>query len=587
MLRLPLAMPKDFRPRAFLIASGIMAVAVGLRAVLDVYLPGLPPFITLFPAVALAGLFCGPFAAVFASLAGVVAAIFLWIPPRWSFAPPNLTNSVAIAIFMAAAGIVIGATSALQARLRAAIFAEQALQLGLTAGGIGTWEMDLRTRRITASPTAYALHFFPETQRQTRVRDWFRGLPPEDAATVRQQWQRALNDGSLAMFTYRILGGPAPRWINARGRVVAAGGQTRLLVALVDVTAQVKVQEDLRLERERLNLALQAGALAVWDHDPATGYTAVDMRYAATMGFGADSSALTREQIGALIHPDDLPRVAAEHEALVAAGETYRIEYRTRTATGELRWMASQGIFIRGAVPSVPVRMVGIIQDITAAKQREEELRELAAWRELLVREADHRIKNSLQMVIALLTMQLRGMTDMAAADALRQAIARVGAIAASHLALQSSDDLRQVDLAVTLKDLTAHFGALHPVISVGCEPCEPVMMEADRAIPLALVVSEVVTNALRHAFPGGRPGAVRVGLVQEGDDLLVRVSDDGVGMATQPEGTGLGSRIIRSLAAQVGAVVEVESFCSAGTTVILRVPLKRDAVEPARVAAR
>jgi len=96
-----------------------------------------------------------------------------------------------------------------------------------------------------------------------------------------------------------------------------------------------------------------------------------------------------------------------------------------------------------------------------------------------------------------------------------------------------------------------------------------------------------VVTNALRHAFPGGRAGSVRVGLVQEGDDLLVRISDDGVGMAPQPESSGLGSRIIRSLAAQVGAAVEVDSSSATGTVVILRVPLQRDAVEPARVATR
>jgi two-component sensor histidine kinase/PAS domain-containing protein len=578
-------MPKDFGVRSFILASAIMAVAVVVRAVLDTVLPGLPPFITLFPAVALCGLFCGAYAAAFACVAGLVVAVFLWIPPRWGFVPLSFTNGVAIGLFLAASGIVIGATSVLRSRLGAAVFAEQALQLGLNAGGVGTWDMDFRTRRITASPAAYALHFMPQDQRETRVRDWFRGMPAEDAALVRRAWQTALNEGGMAVFTYRLLGGPAPRWISARGRVVEAGGEKRLLVALVDVTAQVKVQEDLSLERERLHLALQAGALAVWDFHPATGHVAVDMRYAATMGFG-DSTILTREQIGALIHPDDLPRVAAEHEKLVAAGDKYRIEYRTKTVSGEFIWVASQGMFVRGVVPSVPVRMLGIIQDITAAKQRETDLQELAAWRELLVREADHRIKNSLQMVIALLTMQLRGMTDMAAADALRQAIARVGAIAASHLALQSSDDLRQVDLAVTLKDLTAHFGALHPVISVGCEPCEPVMMEADRAIPLALVVSEVVTNALRHGFPGGRPGAVRVGLVQEGDDLLVRVSDDGVGMVAQPEGSGLGSRIIRSLAAQVGAVVEVESS-SAGTVVVLRVPLQRDAAEPARVAAR
>jgi two-component sensor histidine kinase len=251
----------------------------------------------------------------------------------------------------------------------------------------------------------------------------------------------------------------------------------------------------------------------------------------------------------------------------------YDIEYRTFTAQGELRWVVSQGIMVQGDTTS-PTRMVGIIQDITGRKRREERLLEEAAARELLVREADHRIKNSLQLVTSLLGVQLRGVREPAAAAALREASARVGAIAASHMALQASADLKTLDVAVTLRELCAHFGALQPAVTMTCRPADPLPLDADRAIPLGLVVSEVLTNALRHAFAGRETGNVVVEAGIEAEELVVRISDDGVGMPAQGGG-GLGSRIIRALAAQLSARIEVANRDGGGTLVTLRLKLK------------
>jgi two-component sensor histidine kinase len=165
---------------------------------------------------------------------------------------------------------------------------------------------------------------------------------------------------------------------------------------------------------------------------------------------------------------------------------------------------------------------------------------------------------------------------------ALRGAVARVGAIAASHLALQGSEDLRQVDLAVTLRELCRHLAQLQPSVEVVCRCGEGLMLDADRAIPLGLAVSEVVTNALRHAFAGRAAGTVVVEAVAERATLVLRVSDDGVGIKPEAGGSGLGSSLIRSLAARLGATMQVQSTQQDGTVVTLRMPL----VEAAAVAA-
>jgi two-component sensor histidine kinase/PAS domain-containing protein len=582
MLRLRHAM-SDFSLRSVLIAGAIVFAAVAGRLALDPGLPSLPPFITLYPAVALAGLLCGPWAGGFAGLAGLLAEIYFWIPPRLSFAIPSSTDCISIALFVATSLVVLGAAAALRARLEAASVAKHALELGLAAGGVGTWEINLRTRRIAASSTAYALHGLPDGSAQTEPDAWLRGIHPDDVPMARAALQTAVADGTMAAYTYRVLTAPdGPRWIAARGRVVSAGGERRLLCALADITDQVRVQDELRREREQLRLALEAGSLAVWDYHLGTGEVTVDARYATTMGLDADLRTLPRDQIGKRIHPDDRAHVFAKHEGFIADGGDYRIEYRIVTPSGDIRWLVSQGILVKGDLPADPGRMVGIIQDITDGKRREDDLRALAAARELLVREADHRIKNSLQLVASLLSVQLRGIEDRGAADALREAIARVGAIAASHLALQGSEDFKAIDLAVTLRELCAHFTQLHPAVAISCRPGAALMLDADRAIPLALAVSEVITNALRHAFPDRAAGSVVVEAAREDAALLVRVRDDGVGLDPQAGRGGLGSRIIRSLAARIDATIDVESTPKVGTVVTLRMPLApKDAARP------
>jgi two-component sensor histidine kinase len=345
---------------------------------------------------------------------------------------------------------------------------------------------------------------------------------------------------------------------------------------LVDVTDQISAQNALERERERLRLALEAGSLAVWEFHPDTGVSSIDARYAATMGFEDSFVNATLDEIARSIHPDDRERVGREHNAAIASGGDYRVEFRVIDALARVRWVVSKGIMIGGETPSSST-LVGVIQDVTDDRARENDLRAFAASREILIREADHRIKNSLQMVTGLLRMQLRGMEDTPVADALKGAIARVQAIAASHLALQSTEDFQTVDLSFVLKELCAHFTAFHPDANIDCHIDGPLMMDADRAIPLGLVVNELMTNALRHAFPEAEVGTVTLTASRDGEDVVVRVGDNGVGTARPSKNGGLGSKIIGALTGQIGARLETQSRPGVGTTVTVKLPLRPD----------
>jgi two-component sensor histidine kinase len=214
---------------------------------------------------------------------------------------------------------------------------------------------------------------------------------------------------------------------------------------------------------------------------------------------------------------------------------------------------------------------VGIAFDISVRAEAERKLRHMLDERELLLREADHRIKNSLQLVVGMLSLQRRHAASQETADALAGAIARVNAVAEAHLALQLSDDLQTVDFPDMLAAICRRLDALSDTVRVTCACASPIMLEVDRAIPLALIISELITNALRHAYDGKQDAEVHVAACPEGTDIVLTVRDFGAGFDGATRRPGLGSRVTASLATKIGCTLQTQSRPGEGTCVTVR----------------
>ncbi|MEZ5906078.1 MAG: histidine kinase dimerization/phosphoacceptor domain -containing protein [Geminicoccaceae bacterium] len=205
--------------------------------------------------------------------------------------------------------------------------------------------------------------------------------------------------------------------------------------------------------------------------------------------------------------------------------------------------------------------------------------RETADRRAMLYQELNHRVKNSLQLIESLLRLHGRE-RDAGSRDLLDDIARRVHAIAEVHRQLDSVTGDGSVDVARLLRRLTSGSGIAPPErgIEVHCS-AEPVELPADRAIPLALIVVEAVTNAVKHAFPEDRPAVpaarVEVMLRVEGPMARLAVSDNGIGQAAGlPPDQGLGLRLLDALAGQLGG--SIERFYEAGTTLVVTFPLVR-----------
>ena len=168
-------------------------------------------------------------------------------------------------------------------------------------------------------------------------------------------------------------------------------------------------------------------------------------------------------------------------------------------------------------------------------------------------REAEHRVKNTLQLISSIVLLQGRRAKDDGAREALRALQQRVAAVSVAHRRVSWADEAEQVELAALVRevvnDLAGHADREGVDILLDLEP---VTIAGRQGAPVALLVSETVGNALRHAFPDDRAGRIRVGLRRIGQAFELTVADDGVGLADDSPASGFGLNVVQLMIQQL-----------------------------------
>ena len=197
--------------------------------------------------------------------------------------------------------------------------------------------------------------------------------------------------------------------------------------------------------------------------------------------------------------------------------------------------------------------------------------------RELLLKEIQHRVKNSLLLTSSLIHLQAREFRQPDVKAAFESTQRRLSSIGLVHDALYSGEHLAQVDLSAYLeklvREVAAGFGAERRGVAVAVE-VETISMSADRAMPVALILTEVLTNAFKYAFSDDAEGNLRVDGHRRGDEVDLTVSDDGPGIGeAEVQGSGLGARLISALSEQIGGRYRFEQ--DGGVRFVLTFPVE------------
>ncbi|MEI7769349.1 MAG: PAS domain S-box protein, partial [Chloroflexales bacterium] len=398
-------------------------------------------------------------------------------------------------------------------------------------------------------------------------------MPAEEYASVRALREQCLVEN--VEMGIRIPRG-ATTWINVTAAPLPLDDYS-VVIAYSDITARVRAEAALRESQQNLESLIENTDGSIWS---------VDTQYRLIVGnrlYHRNISAV----LGRSLASGESVLVPAFPQAILDEWHTYydrAIHDGPFTVEASTRFTATPHTteYRLSPITSATGLVMGVTvfgRDITARKQAEADLRALLHEKEVLLKEIHHRVKNNLQVVVSLLRLQSRQVTDTQAVAALRDSRQRVEVMALVHELLYRTGDLAAIDAALYFRQLgtriTQVYAATTDNITLSVV-AEGIGLSLNQAVPCGLIVSELIANSLKYAFPEGQPGVIGVDLrATSPERLTLTVWDTGVGIipgADETRPQSLGMTLVHDLVRQLRGTAVIAS--GPGVTVTITFPL-------------
>ena len=432
--------------------------------------------------------------------------------------------------------------------------------------GLGNWEVDLKSSKVEWSGETYRILGVSPNQEPLGINEFKQRVHPEDRGRLFALAERTIQTGIRPEIEYRLMRNPGEvRVIQSRAQrhVDDQGRPVRLSGTVIDITEQRQMDDALRASEARFHAFMEKSPCLAFIKDRDGRMQYMNRLCRSMWGFG---------EVDWIGRPDSelwSPELAAGFRKLdLRVFDTDASDFTIEEVPlpdGRSCWLMSHKFPIE--LPDGQRLVAGVSIDITPQKEAEMRALEALAEREVLLKEVHHRVKNNLQVICSLLALQTETIRDPQTRAALRDSQDRVQSMALIHELLYSSESLGEIDISDYVRRLVGELIASYELGSSRIQlrvDIKSVRLGVDRAIPCGLIVSELISNSLKYAFPDQRSGEIRVAMDERADhQLRLTVEDDGVGLPPEfsiDETRSLGLRIVRILTRQLDGSLEIQA---------------------------
>jgi PAS domain S-box-containing protein len=347
----------------------------------------------------------------------------------------------------------------------------------------------------------------------------------------------------------RVKGGEI-RSFQASAAIVMIGGIECVVKILRDVTAQSEMVNSLEKSHFLLERAEEMANIGIWEFDYRSGK--VSASQGACRIYGVEKGELSVRDIESVPLPEYRAIMNGARDALIKEGAPYDIEFKIERRNDR----AIRVIHSKAKWDPANKRLFGIIRDITEEKETAAGLKRAIAEKEILLKELYHRTKNNMQVISSLLGIEGASIIDERTRDIFDMAQRRIDSMALVHEMLYQSEDLSRINLKDFIPSLAellkSSLGDHEGRIAFSYE-VENVELLIDAAVPCGIILNELVTNALVHAFPGRRSGTITLKARREGKTVVIEVRDDGAGVPESFDYRGMAEKLGLTLVSSIG----------------------------------
>jgi PAS domain S-box-containing protein len=410
-------------------------------------------------------------------------------------------------------------------------------------------------------------------------------IAPEEHAIVAETMKRLQVTGTLTLEHLLVKKDGTRFPANVRLSLVSdsSGLPVGVSATIRDLTEQKRAEAALEESQERYRLVSQLSVDYFFKID-------IDDNGTPALTYVSDNiTAITGRNAGeikgfdqwiTIIHPEDRGSFVSFYQKIMTEGRGDSIECRSFLKSGATRWiniMVHPTINPRsGKISSI----LGTVKDITDRKLADELIRASLKEKETLLKEIHHRVKNNMQIITSLLNLQAQHLENAELAKHFTEAENRIRSMALVHEKLYQSEDLGHIDFSLYISEVAGmimnSYSPISRKINMNIDAL-PVHLPVDQAIPAGLLITELLTNAIRHAFPAGWDGSpeVRISLRDMGDGMVeLSISDNGIGLPGDKglgEGNTLGLSLVPMLVDQINGAVRLNRSGGTSFTITFR----------------